>query len=499
MLKRTIFIIVGIIVFGLAGYYWYWIHSPKYSLLQIKVSIEKHDIEGFYKYVDVESMVDRLIDQILENSAAGAKESRNEWEKAGQNIAKGLVSLLKPQLVKLAKEQVTSYVERGSFESQQSHTQDAGFSPAKMLEKPEVNKSKFSGIEYVKKDGKIAIVGIGIFYEIYDAKLILDIKMREKDGHWQVIEISNFLAYLKNLDSIKIKRLEQLNAPIIESMNKTLIINNISKKTSSDRLGIRNKVIMKFKLYNISSKDIVGFGVILLCNNSKGDILKTISVTGDGAYGLKAGTTISEISADFEINQFNEVEKLLFDTPAKLLSIGPEIQYIKFSDGSELRLNEKLPISDPVKRSVANTAPVASAEVPFQQTLEMAKKGDAAAQTKLGEMYKDGKGVKQDKQEAVKWFRKAAEQGHARAQNIFGLMYSNGEGVFQDKQEAVKWIRTAAEQGYAAAQYNLGWMYLQGDGVTQDKQEAVKWIRKAAEKGEEKAISVLTKLDREEK
>ena len=35
-------------------------------------------------------------------------------------------------------------------------------------------------------------------------------------------------------------------------------------------------------------------------------------------------------------------------------------------------------------------------------------------------------------------------------------MYYNGEGVPQDYQEAVSWFRLAAEQGDASAQFNLG-------------------------------------------
>ena len=44
----------------------------------------------------------------------------------------------------------------------------------------------------------------------------------------------------------------------------------------------------------------------------------------------------------------------------------------------------------------------------------------------------------------------------------------NGQGVPQDYEEAIKWYRLAAEQGYASAQYNLGVMYDNGDGVPQD-------------------------------
>ena len=119
-----------------------------------------------------------------------------------------------------------------------------------------------------------------------------------------------------------------------------------------------------------------------------------------------------------------------------------------------------------------------------------AEQGDANAQYNLGFMYKNGQGVKQDYQDAAKWYGKAAEQGDANAQNLVGEMYSYGEGEKQDYQEAAKWYRKAAkwyrkaaEQGDANAQYNLGFMYENGQGVIQDRKEAAKWYRMAAEAG----------------
>jgi TPR repeat protein len=62
-------------------------------------------------------------------------------------------------------------------------------------------------------------------------------------------------------------------------------------------------------------------------------------------------------------------------------------------------------------------------------------------------MYANGKGVKQDDAEAVRWYRKAAEQGNAKAQFNLGVMYDLGKGVKQDDAEAVKWYRKAAFSG----------------------------------------------------
>ena len=86
----------------------------------------------------------------------------------------------------------------------------------------------------------------------------------------------------------------------------------------------------------------------------------------------------------------------------------------------------------------------------------------------MGNAYNNGEGVAKDQQEAVRWFRMAAEQGDAEAQYNLGLSYANGEGVAKD-------------QGDAWAQYNLGNAYNNGEGVAKDQQEAVRWFRMAAE------------------
>ena len=86
---------------------------------------------------------------------------------------------------------------------------------------------------------------------------------------------------------------------------------------------------------------------------------------------------------------------------------------------------------------------------------EKAEQGDKKAQTKLGNMYGEGKGVLKDYSEAVKWYRKAAEQGNARAQYNLGLSYQRGTGVNKSNEEAKKWFTKAAEQGHENSKKKL--------------------------------------------
>jgi TPR repeat protein len=108
---------------------------------------------------------------------------------------------------------------------------------------------------------------------------------------------------------------------------------------------------------------------------------------------------------------------------------------------------------------------------------------DPKIQTEIGNRYKTGEGAVKNYEEAVIWYRKAAEQGFAGAQNNLAVMYEKGLGVPKDESEALKWYRKAAEKQDAHAQHSLGVMYRDGRGIPKDFEEAVTWIRKAAEQG----------------
>ena len=118
---------------------------------------------------------------------------------------------------------------------------------------------------------------------------------------------------------------------------------------------------------------------------------------------------------------------------------------------------------------------LAKATLWFRQAAE---KGHAKAQDEMGRLnFGDDAHLRQ----AAFWFSKAAEQGNDDAQLWLGTMYENGRGVGQDKSEALKLYRLSAKQGNPDAQVSLGQMYEDGEIVPQDYLEAAKWYRKAAE------------------
>jgi TPR repeat protein len=125
----------------------------------------------------------------------------------------------------------------------------------------------------------------------------------------------------------------------------------------------------------------------------------------------------------------------------------------------------------------------------LEQLREAAAQGEPDAQNDLGLLFRFGaafyhrSGIEQDKTEAVKWFRLAAEQGLDRAEYNLALCYLSGDGVAKDPSEAFRWQSRAAAQGRAEPAYSLGLMYLNGDGVSPDAARGLDWIGKAAAQG----------------
>jgi TPR repeat protein/serine/threonine protein kinase/parvulin-like peptidyl-prolyl isomerase len=120
---------------------------------------------------------------------------------------------------------------------------------------------------------------------------------------------------------------------------------------------------------------------------------------------------------------------------------------------------------------------------------EAAEQGSPEAQMLLGLAYSDGVGIAKDAAQAANWWKKAAEQGLAGAQYLLGLAYSDGRGIDEDKSEALTWYEKAAEQGDASAEMALAYLYQNGGGESfdPDPAKALEWFRKAAQRDDPNA------------
>jgi TPR repeat protein len=111
---------------------------------------------------------------------------------------------------------------------------------------------------------------------------------------------------------------------------------------------------------------------------------------------------------------------------------------------------------------------------------------DGPAMTLIGQIYRDGVGVKRDDAEAARWYRLAADVGDRQATFALALMLLNGTGVAKDRAAAAALFEKAAAQGHAGALYNLGVMAIEGDGSSgPDFAKAAGLFRRSAEAGDD--------------
>ena len=84
-------------------------------------------------------------------------------------------------------------------------------------------------------------------------------------------------------------------------------------------------------------------------------------------------------------------------------------------------------------------------------------------------------GVTSDRNEARKWYEKAAAFNDYYSMASLGWLYDAGNGVKQDYVEALNWYEKAANGGNTYAMGNLSRLYDQGLGTRANAKEAARW------------------------
>lgn len=91
-------------------------------------------------------------------------------------------------------------------------------------------------------------------------------------------------------------------------------------------------------------------------------------------------------------------------------------------------------------------------------------RGHPKAQYFLGGMYSGGfESLRRDDGRAAELYLRAAEQGLAAAQFRLGVVYESGRGVREDRREALRWYTLAARQGHDDARAALQRLADDGD------------------------------------
>lgn len=107
--------------------------------------------------------------------------------------------------------------------------------------------------------------------------------------------------------------------------------------------------------------------------------------------------------------------------------------------------------------------------------------GYAAASRQLASLYLTGYGVMEDRAEAERLLRVAADSGNLDAGADLANLVMRDPDRAQEAEAVPGWFRDAAQGGDFVAAFNLGLCFAKGVGVQQDDRKAAQWVRRAAE------------------
>lgn len=271
--------VVGLCIVGLLFYFLYWVKTPAYSLNLIREAVEKHDLIKFEKHVDTESLYNRAFDDIVQKSLSESGYENNQ-------LVMGLVGMIKKTAVDEMISQTKKYVETGDFETTEKNTAtkqtnkpDGKSMAANMNKNVGVSYMQFKGIENTQKDGKIAVVTT----KVYDKKLEKDfnikLKMRElENGEWKVVEVSNLAEYYDERKNAVEAKLDALNKPIQEKIEKSIQIIGTEVNAVNENSFFpmhRLHYLVKFKLPQADNKIKNFKGIFLISDNQGKDLYGT--------------------------------------------------------------------------------------------------------------------------------------------------------------------------------------------------------------------------------
>ncbi|HNB22764.1 MAG TPA: hypothetical protein PKZ32_10110 [Candidatus Melainabacteria bacterium] len=245
MWKIAIVFLLVAVNFG----YWYWTTTPFYSILEIKESIVHHDLKTFEQYVDVERVSSHMIDGFLTPQVR----SRLSKGVLGDMLGSSLISLVKPTLMDIIKNEVSHFVESNQLALNQgvgriarprkrsenatapaigrvlkvTKTEEGKLvvseAPANTPAAPDkeeepqpkrrgfglgdlsmknvsgklgFGKQAFKKIAFIRVRKNDCTIGVTLFNKRYDTNMLLELRMERQDDHWKLVEVSNFPSFV---------------------------------------------------------------------------------------------------------------------------------------------------------------------------------------------------------------------------------------------------------------------------------------------------------------
>lgn len=181
MNRRLVLFFLSILVF-VGGFYYYVSGIPQYTFYLIYKSVKNHDVESFYRYVDVDSIIDNFMNDAWKESML-KEQPENEWAALGLGLAQAMKPAIKAMLTDLAKQEIANAIE----DIKQPSSQDT-------LVRETPVKGFINEFKSIKDYSKIKIRTKGMVAEVEipysEMNEKLTVRMRKtQQRYWKIVSI----------------------------------------------------------------------------------------------------------------------------------------------------------------------------------------------------------------------------------------------------------------------------------------------------------------------
>ncbi len=197
---------IALIIAAAGGGYYYFgsrTQTPEYALKTIEKSLTEHNKTEFYKFVDIDGVLNTGYDGFVEGLTGTSPAITPE----AADAVREFTQVLRAPLILSMKSAVDYYVESGNF----NKSEDTGLT--EIFSRIGIDTLEFRSIENIQTDPEdegLATAEIRIFQPEINREFSLQtILAKNEDGRWQVTGIKNFQEFIALINVSRREKLDE--------------------------------------------------------------------------------------------------------------------------------------------------------------------------------------------------------------------------------------------------------------------------------------------------
>ena len=196
--KRLIAVLVLLAVLVAGGAFFYVTHqrkTPEYAMSEITQALEKHDADTFFRYVDVDGVLDASYTDFM----SGALQTEQPMNDEAKGAVESFASMVKAPVLKSFHEAIETYVKTGVWPAATGEETEALLDPSVAMQKAGLAGVELRGVDRVElhDEDATAVAMVRVHPQESDEDFVLRVVLAPADdGHYRVTGIENYRDYV---------------------------------------------------------------------------------------------------------------------------------------------------------------------------------------------------------------------------------------------------------------------------------------------------------------